>query len=263
MGYTTADRRERALKVIAQAKRPRRSTSTLAVANALATLNSLDDKRYSVTLEKERDGGWSNDSSHKASIHARIAGSGISLNGELVAVTDPPAAETHDANLGWREPVPDPKEQFNRAMSQTSETLGRLVRWMATGTTLESIGLRAVALGSVIAPEAFEDCNGSQQSIARKFGLTRAAVQQRVSELRDIAPSFQSRNMRGQDVREASRQRALQQHQRAGHRMHTNGRSLNITTQQRAAQERGGHNLKLPYEGYQTSGDARGVPLGL
>ncbi len=218
MGYTTEDRRQRALRVIANGKRPPHKVQTKAVQSALQTLATLDDRRSFFPPQHVKDTGWV-ESSHKASIHARIAGSGISLNGELVAVTDPPAAETHDANLGWREPTPDPKEQFNRAMRETGECLGKIVSWLAQSDSLSSLGTRSLALIATTQPSALNDCNGSQTGIASRFGITKQAVSKYVSELRDLAPGFQSRNMHPQSVRAMSRERATEQHQRAGHHM--------------------------------------------
>jgi hypothetical protein len=104
-------------------------------------------------------------------------------------------------------------------MRQTSETFATVVRWLATGATLDSIGLRAAALVAMVAPEAFENCRGTQWSIAKHFGVTRSALQKYATQLRDLAPGFQNRNMRPESVREASRLRALEVHRRLGHTM--------------------------------------------
>ena len=93
----------------------------------------------------------------------------------------------------------------------TAESVNKLVRWMVDAQSLDAIGLRCVSVASAIIPDIF-DTDGSQSGIARKFGLTRASLQKRMSQLRDIAPGFQARSQRSEAVRKASRLRALRQH---------------------------------------------------
>jgi hypothetical protein len=124
-----------------------------------------------------------------------------------------PTALEIDRHLGWTEPgerhAPD---QFAAA----SESLSRILHFISTGEELHSVGLRCIALVSVLRPDLL-DCKGSQQAIADKFGVQRAAVQKYARQIRNLCASdWQGHNQRGQRAHDAGVRNALQQHTRAG-----------------------------------------------
>lgn len=232
---TPAEKMTRALNVIEKRKQCGLCLDTKGVAAALQTLATLDETRYCAHLETDHNPSHVHET-HHAPRHQNLSGVGVTIDGGFVPITQPPAPDEIDERNGWHEPAPAPTaEALNIAFRQTAETLERITRWLAEGNCLEAIGLRAVAMITLLQPHAFDACAGSQTSIARHFGLTRAALQQRCSELRDIAPTFQGRNQRSPAVRDASRQRAIEQHRVAGHKL----RGSTTAPQRRSPANRG------------------------
>ncbi len=222
MALTNDERKTRALAVIKNGKRTGRLDSKK-MTDALQTLSDLSPGYYAHG-ETERRENWHAETSHRPVHHAPDL-NGFTVNGELVAIAFPPAAETHDRALGWEEPsTPESRAraEHDAKFATAGGLLADVVRWLVgSSPSLETIGLRGIALAATLQPHLFDDCTGSQAAIARRFGLTRSALQQRCNELRDLTNGvFQGRNMRNQEHRQAARLRAIQQHKRAGHTMH-------------------------------------------
>jgi len=221
---TTDQKRTRALNLINDAKKRGLSLDTARVKAALQTLVDLDSDRTVAWENSNKPGGAIVESQHHRIFHAPNE-AGFTIGGVLVPVSQPPDPAEHDANLGWEEP-PTPEsralKEHNALFSAAGDLLSSIVQWLASGGALTSIGLRAVALAAVTQPQVFEGCNGSQASIAAKFGVERAAIQKYCSQLRDLANGLQCRNTRPESMRHAARDRAIEQHRRAGHTMHGN-----------------------------------------
>jgi hypothetical protein len=203
--------------------------TTRPVAEALRELRTIDPQAYAASAEDCISATQNQchtaasltcgDSQHQHAPHRAPNSTGFSLNGELVVVS-----EDHvdfDALLGWEEPNTGDEitESNDEDVKKAAELLGDLVRWLANSATLESIGTRAAALVLVLQPSEISR-RGSGAEVARRFGLTRQAIQQRTREVYLLAKkAFQARCMTTPDNRTASSKRSREYHARVGHKV--------------------------------------------
>lgn len=142
---------------------------------------------------------------------------GAAWNGDSTAtpICSPPTDYDRDVAMGLKER--DEIESFD-SFVDAGETLNTILRFLAGGSELRSIGLRTVALVSLLRPELFKDCNGSQQSIANRFGVQRAAVQKYTAMVRGLTRSpWRGHNQRSEAIGQGRRIAAIEQHKKAGH----------------------------------------------
>jgi hypothetical protein len=106
-----------------------------------------------------------------------------------------------------------------RRFREAGDLLEALVVWLAGSATIESAGLRAVALCWTLRPRACDAGSGAQ--LAKRFGLTRQSVSKYVSDIHKLSRGvFTTGTMRPPADRAARREIAREYHKRAGHRLH-------------------------------------------
>ena len=141
-------------------------------------------------------------------------GTGFAHGGLTGTVTPDFAAIVDDLN-GWRESGEVQELQRGEKFQAGADLLGSILRFIASGATLQSCGLRAVAVIAGVRPDLF-DCNGSQAKIANRFKVTRAALQKYVREIYRMSGGvFVGPNMRGKEYRANRTTLAVRQHARA------------------------------------------------
>jgi len=216
--FSPASKRARALKVIDKAK-ARGRTETKAVAAALETLNQLDPVPYIHDLAFsskviEHDAPF-----HLQAKHTNVSGAAYTIGGQIVPISQPVSAEEHDSNLGWTEPGETTENPF----AEASDTLQTIVNWIAESATLQTIGLRALALCVVTNPASFSGrCSGSLSDVAKLFGIkSRQHLQRHTAEIKSLTQDKRW-NARGQRYlgREKNKACALAYHKRVGHKIH-------------------------------------------
>lgn len=226
---TIEERRATALATIEAAKKKGLGVSYSAhnvlpepVKSALKELVRLDDSAtYAPEAARPRSDQLPHDSHCKATFGANDGG--FTINGEFVPITSPPSAGDHDSNLGWSEPNESADLERNQQFTTAGEFLGDICRWFAESRELSAIALKAMAIVVVVRPDL---CEGTQNAVAARFGFCRAAMQKRCRELREMAGShYQARCQRNPSDSDAARERAINQHRKAGHKIQSEGKA--------------------------------------
>ena len=205
-----------ALKVIAKAKR-RGKINTRAVQSALDRLSQLDDRplipNYAFSNYIHRRQDADEECGHK---HFDVSGVGVTLGGEFVPIQHPDSPDDHDSHLGWHEPE---EQQQPNPFEQAAETLNKIILFLAAAQTPQSIGLRAASLVLILRPECLDDSMGAtMSSIAKAFGVHRAAVQKYTNEIRKLTTDKRWVGKRQRTAgRAANRANAIKQHKHEGH----------------------------------------------
>jgi hypothetical protein len=146
---------------------------------------------------------------------------GVGLNGKTITATAKPVpAEEIDRRNGWVEPgeialtAPDFKDP--------ADALALLLRWLAAGPlTLKTAGLRTFAVLLALRSDLLPPDANNGSTLAKRLGVTRAALSQRVAGIFKLANGKFSRGQccKPAVVRERNRQAALRHHRAAGHRV--------------------------------------------
>ena len=220
--YSNENKRERALKVISEAK-SRGKTQTQAVQNALDVLARLDDapivKDYARSYGKAHQCA-TDQPAHLQRRHVDTAGSAFTIGSEVVPIQQPFTPEEIDERNGWTEPDAAP---VTNPFEAAADSLSKILSWIAQSGTVQTAGLRAIALVVVTNPSAFaERCNGSMTAVAQLFGLqSKQHLQKFTAEIKDLTldKRFNGHSQRYLG-REKNRARALAYHKRVGHKIH-------------------------------------------
>ncbi|MFN7140844.1 MAG: hypothetical protein ACK4UN_16030 [Limisphaerales bacterium] len=145
-------------------------------------------------------------------------------DGQIVPSADFDLARVDAALLG-RGREPDPTDEYQIA----GEILGDIVQWLADSKDIQSAGLRAFALVLATRPQALGVRSGAE--LAERLGVSRAAINQRVSELRDLTGGrFKTGLMKSNGARKIYSGRAKAVHARKNETDQTGIRSVSKTT---------------------------------
>jgi hypothetical protein len=117
-------------------------------------------------------------------------------------------AVDHRHPVDFIEPVDDREGDTARLAG----ALGRLLRWLISGGSLNAIGARVLVLVWMLRPDLID--HQSLASIAKRAKVTRAAANAWACELRDIY-GLRSPHGRPDSHREGARRRATAQHREA------------------------------------------------
>jgi len=209
---TEEQKRELAFSTINAFKATGRKFQPAAVRHAFSQLHELDPKSYVFFESAPPRSDQCHDEKHHAPTRTGLVGFGTTAGGELVPIQQPFTPEEIDERNGWHEPDDGIVSERDEQFAFVAEYLGEIVRYLAKEPTLPTIGLKAAALCLMLQPAAMGG-DGTQSDLARKLGLTRAAVQKHCRAFREMANGiYTARCQLSPEGSEACRERATRQH---------------------------------------------------